>query len=285
MAFQWPRSAALLYNPTIRGHGRKVSGLARVAASRYQASACGSSGGRWSFSLTQTKGLLSAIAGTAARQSTAHIPIAISRITDPASSRVELRRSPGRGGVARGYLLPNWENEDRGRHQFADRGSSRISQAFHPAYTTLHLKEASSFRRRAREKGCTPAALRDGDLIVAKCLWIIMLNQLIVASKLIARRSITLTGSTTGIHHPQFLFLGHINIEFTQLGQCWRVPQTSGFIQEGQTIGSRVLTTGTITNHCPHIIEPLRHIQIYHLLIEIQCLLRIFSTPPGHPVR
>ena len=50
------------------------------------------------------KGLLSAIAGTAARQSTAHIPIAISRITDPASSRVELRRSPGRGGVARGYL-------------------------------------------------------------------------------------------------------------------------------------------------------------------------------------
>ncbi|SUD06021.1 Uncharacterised protein [Pseudomonas aeruginosa] len=152
MAFQWPRSAALLYNPTIRGHGRKVSGLARVAASRYQASACGSRGGRWSFSLTQTKGLLSAIAGTAARQSTAHIPIAIIRITDPASSRVELRRSPGRGGVARGYLLPNWENEDRGRHQFADRGSSRISQAFHPAYTTLHLKEASSFRRRAREK-------------------------------------------------------------------------------------------------------------------------------------
>ena len=163
--------------------------------------------GRWSFSLTQTKGLLSAIAGTAARQSTAHIPIAISRITDPASSRVELRRSPGRGGVARGYLLPNWENEDRGRHQFADRGSSRISQAFHPAYTTLHLKEASSFRRRAREKGCTPAALRDGDLIVAKCLWIIIFNQLIVASKLIARRSITLTGSTTGIRQPQFLSL------------------------------------------------------------------------------
>ncbi|ETD54064.1 hypothetical protein X778_09655 [Pseudomonas aeruginosa VRFPA07] len=110
-----------------------------------------------------------------------------------------------------------------------------------------------------------------------------MLNQLIVASKLIARRSITLTGSTTGIRQPQFLFLGHINIEFTQLGQCWRVPQTSGFIQEGQTIGSRVLNTGTITNHCPHIIEPLRHIQIYHLLIEIQCLLRIFFYSSGPP--
>ena len=92
-----------------------------------------------------------------------------------------------------------------------------------------------------------------------------------------------MTGSTTGIRQPQFLFLGHINIEFTQLGQCWRVPQTSGFIQEGQTIGSRVLNTGTITNHCPHIIEPLRHIQIYHLLIEIQCLLRIFFYSSGPP--
>ena len=105
------------------------------------------------LSLTQTKGLLSAIAGTAARQSTAHIPIAISRITDPASSRVELRRSSWTGGGGKGYLLPNWETKIRVGINLQIEGVVEFLKLFIRRIPIASLKEASPSEDAREKKG------------------------------------------------------------------------------------------------------------------------------------